>query len=437
MSRSFLPRALAVAVLALPLPAQTPARPLTLGDAARLAAEQSAAAQVARLRASEASARATQSRAALLPTVTASLADGQRTFNTASFGFTLPGLNPDGVVLGPVRTVDVRGRVVAPVLAPAALGRYRSAQAAVTGADAEARAVAEQSAAVAALAYVRTLRGEGLVAARSADSSLAAELLEIARRQLAAGVGVALDVTRAQAQLAAVRTQLIGARNERDRARLDLVRALGLPLDAVVTLADSLDGEAPVALDPSAAQAAARARPDVAAATAAVEVATRALRAARAERLPTLGVFADDGVISRRYAHLLPTYTTGIQLSVPVFEGFRHGAREAELTASLRQAEARRDDLLRQAETDLAVAQLDLSSAREQVAASRERLRLAEQEVAQARERFRAGVTGNAEVISAQLALDAARGQHVDVLTGLQTARLTVARAQGRVTALP
>ena len=437
MSRSFLPRALAVAVLALPLPAQTPARPLTLGDAARLAAEQSAAAQVARLRASEASARATQSRAALLPTVTASLADGQRTFNTASFGFTLPGLNPDGVVLGPVRTVDVRGRVVAPVLAPAALGRYRSAQAAVTGADAEARAVAEQSAAVAALAYVRTLRGEGLVAARSADSSLAAELLEIARRQLAAGVGVALDVTRAQAQLAAVRTQLIGARNERDRARLDLVRALGLPLDAGVALADSLDGEAPVALDPSAAQAAARARPDVVAATAAVEVATRALRAARAERLPTLGVFADDGVISRRYAHLLPTYTTGIQLSVPVFEGFRHGAREAELTASLRQAEARRDDLLRQAETDLAVAQLDLSSAREQVAASRERLRLAEQEVAQARERFRAGVTGNAEVISAQLALDAARGQHVDVLTGLQTARLTVARAQGRVTALP
>jgi len=210
-----------------------------------------------------------------------------------------------------------------------------------------------------------------------------------------------------------------------------------LPIDAAVVLADSLDGAAPATLDPAAAQAAARGRPDVTAATAAVEIATRALRAARAERLPTVGVFADNGVISRQYAHLLPTYTTGIQLSVPVFEGFRHGAREAELTAALRGAETRRDDLLRQAEAELAIAQLDLSSAREQVEASRERLRLAEQEVAQARERFRAGVTGNAEVISAQLALDAARGQHVEVLTGLHTARLTLARAQGRVTALP
>lgn len=437
MTRSAFLFVLCIPAAALRLAGQTPARPLTIGDAARLAATQAATAQVARYRAAEASARAVQARAALLPAVTASLADGQRTFNTASFGFTLPGLNPNGVVLGPVRTVDVRGRVVAPLLAPAATGRYRTAQAAVTGAEAESRAAAEQAASIAALAYVRALRGEGLVVARSADSSLAAELLDIARRQLAAGVGVALDVTRAQAQLAAARTQLIGARNERDRARLDLVRALGLPLDATVVLADSLDGAAPATLDASAAQAAARARPDVASANAAVEIATRALRAARAERLPTIGLFADDGVISRQYSHLLPTYTTGLQLSVPVFEGFRHGAREAELTASLRQAETRRDDLLRQAEADLAVAQLDLSSAREQVEASRERLRLAEQEVTQARERFRAGVSGNAEVISAQLALDAARGQHVEVLTGLQAARLTFARAQGRVTALP
>jgi len=49
------------------------------------------------------------------------------------------------------------------------------------------------------------------LSARIADSVLAADLLTIAREQLTAGVGVALDVTRAQSQLAGSRAQLIAA----------------------------------------------------------------------------------------------------------------------------------------------------------------------------------------------------------------------------------
>src|SRR5260221_7494138 len=46
---------------------------------------------------------------------------------------------------------------------------------------------------------------------------------------------------------------------------------------------------------------------------------------------------------------------------------------------------------------------LNLRSSSEAVGAARERLALAEQEVAQARERFQAGVSGNADVITASL----------------------------------
>ena len=73
-----------------------------------------------------------------------------------------------------------------------------------------------------------------MLEARLADSSLAADLLNIAQQQLRAGVGIALDVTRAQAQLASTRAQLIAARSERDRSQLDFLRALGLSLDAHV-----------------------------------------------------------------------------------------------------------------------------------------------------------------------------------------------------------
>ncbi len=434
--------ALAQTAVATPPAAAAPIE-LTLGAAARLAARQSLGATIAGLRVEGATARAQQSRASLLPSVSAAVADGQRTFNTASFGLSFPGFNADGEVRGPVRTVDVRGRVTANLYAPATLGRYRTAQAAVEGAEADAAAASEAAAANAALAYVRLLRGEAQVQARAADSSLAVELLEIARSQLRAGTGVALDVTRAQAQLAMVRTQSIAARSERDRARVALLRALALPVGSTLVLGDSLGdalGEAPgetLGAESGGAGAARAARPDLRAANTAVETARRALRATRSEARPSLGLFADDGLTSNGYAHLLNTYTLGLQLSIPVWEGGRREGRVAEQDVALREAEAKVRDLEAQVDAELLTARLDLASAQQQVEASRERLRLAEQEVAQARERFRAGVSGNADVIAAQLALDASRSLHVDVQSALISARVALARAEGRVSQLP
>ncbi|MCC6318312.1 MAG: TolC family protein [Gemmatimonadaceae bacterium] len=438
MTRPLLACALALGAVT-PVRAQQAPRTLTLGGAARLATELSAPATLARYRAREADGRAREARAALLPSAHASFADGQRTFNTASFGLPLPGFDAHGEIIGPVRTVDVRGRVTATLLDPAARGRLGGARAAAVAADADAASVAEQTAVAAALAYVRALRATAHLAARASDSSLAAGLLRIAQDQLQAGVGVALDVTRASTQLSAVRAQLIVARNEVDRAHLDLLRSVGLPLDAQVALADSL---APLDADqhttlPSAIEHARRERQDVLAARAALDAARRNARAARAERLPTVGVFGDDGVTSNSYPYLLGTWAWGIQVSVPLFDGFRSGARAEQRDAATRQAEARLHDLEQQAEADVRGAYFDVASSREQLDAAVERLRLAELEVAQARDRFSAGVSGNADVIAAQLGLNGARSLYVDALAAQHTARIALARSQGRVTALP
>src|SRR2546423_3561990 len=247
---------------------------LSLGDAARLAARQAGVSVAAQYRAQQARGRALESRSALLPHVSASYSDGERTFNTASFGLPLPGFDPSGQIIGPVRTVDLRGRVVANLLDPAGIGRYRSAQAAADGAYAEAAVATNQAAAIATAAYVRTLRAEAQVSGRAADSSLATDLLGIAQRQLQAGVGVALDVTRARAQLAGTRAQLIAARAERDRARLELAGTLGLDHVAALRLKDSLVQVA-VSLPPEsdAIASAMRDRADLRAAAAATETA--------------------------------------------------------------------------------------------------------------------------------------------------------------------
>ena len=436
------------------LGAQQPAPPslgqpvrLSLGDAARLAARQSNGVQTAEQREAEAVARVRQSRAALLPELSANALQSGRTFKSVTFGISLPSapgqpplFNPECEVLGPVNTLDLRGRVQANLMDPAAIARRRTAQTAADAARADIGNAGDIAASQAAVAYIRVQRGNAQLSARLADSVLARELLNIAQSQLEAGVGVALDVTRAQSQLAGIRAQLISARNERDRAQLDLRSALNLSLDTPVELTDSLTSVVPedLALDEATATARAlRDRPDLRAAEEQLRAARHTVSAIRAERLPSISAFGDEGTIGKSGSNrLLPTYTYGVQLSLPIFDGFRREGRIQEQEAVTRELDVRRRDLEQQASIDVRGALLDLAAAKEALSASRERLRLAEQEVAQARERFRAGVAGNADVVTAALTLNAARSQYVDVLTALQQARVSLARAEGAVTQL-
>ncbi len=420
---------------------------LTLGDAARLAAKQSTPALAAQLRAREAAARVTETRADLLPTFSTLALQSGHTLNSATFGIDFPTpagekpfFDPNGQVIGPVNTLDVRARATVPAIDFAARERVTSARMALSASEAAATSAGEEAAVIAATAYLRAARADAIVAARAADSLLADSLVSIARDQLSAGVGVALDVTRAQSQLAGVHAQLISARGEQRRSRLELVRAIGAPLDAPVTLASPLDAMPVNDAVPSEAPAVAvalRSRADLVSAQRAIDAARQGAQAIRAERLPSLAAFGDDGAIGTSPSHMLNTYSWGIQLSVPVFDGFRREGRISEQHAVASGLELQRRELERQVIVEVRTALLDLTTASDQVVAARERLRLAQQEYAQSQDRFRAGVAGNADVVTASLALNAARNLVIDALSSYQTARVELARAQGTATALP
>jgi outer membrane protein len=438
------PALVACVIAVSPARAQTPAPvSLSLGDAARLAAKQNGTAVAARFRAEQADARVTQHRADLLPNVSLSALENGRTLNTATFGIDFPTatgqppvFDPNGELQGPVNTLDTRGHFSQSLFDPAAIARVRSARASATASDLDADAAAEQAASNAAVAYVRAARAEAQLGARVADSTLAEDLLRIARDQLTAGVGVGLDVTRAQSQLATIRAQLIAARNDRGRTRLELLRQLGLPLDTRLTLTDSLAGlwfEDSLPSEEQAIAQALRTRPDLRSVDAQLTAIERQLGAVRSERLPSVSAFGDYGAIGKNGGSMIGTYNWGVQLSLPIFDGLRREGRVEEQSALRGEVDVRRRDLREQASVEVRTALLDLASAREAVAAARERVRLAEQEVAQASERFRAGVAGNADVITAALTLNAARTQYVDALASYQAARVALARAQGSI----
>jgi outer membrane protein len=421
---------LAIATPAFAQSAQQPPLVVTLGGAARIAAEKSAAPEAARQRVAQAEARVRQRRSEFLPNLSIAASDAERTFNSATFGIEFRDaatgrflFDPNGQVLGPVKTWDLRGTLRQNLFDFGSFARLSAAKASVTAVTSDASGAGQQAAAVAAQAYVRAVRADAQLSARVADSTLADELLGIA-----------------QSQAAGARASLISARNERNRSRLELYRALGLPLGSPITLADSLLGlptNSALPTEQEATERAMRTRADLRAADEQMRAAELQFDAIKAERLPSLGLFADQGSIGKSTSHLLPTYTWGIQLSLPVFDGFRREGRQDEQRAVIKELDVRKRDLTQQTTIEVRGALLDLASAREQLAANEERLGLAEQELTQARDRFKAGVAGNADVITASVNLNASRAQMIDARAAFQNARVALARAQGTVTELP
>ncbi len=407
--------------------------PLTLFAAIASATRESGAVQIATARTQQADDRIGQSRAALLPSLGASASSGSRTFNLKAQGFPLPPNAPD--IIGPIDGVDARVRITQPLVDATAWSRYRAARLGARAGHADLLTATESAAQAAALAYLRSARAEALVSARDQDLQLALELLRLAREQHAAGVSPAIDTTRASTQAAASRAALLVAQNQRDRARLDLARALRIGTGEAFVPVDTLS-EALVAVqvptDRDAAVAFARDhRPELLGESARVLRARTERSATNLERVPRLDVAADWGRNGQTTDDWKNTHSYAIGLSWPVFDGLRRESRLAEQGAALREAEVRSRDAEDMVRSEVEAALLDLDSGHEQRLVAVDRLRLAEEEVEQASERFRNGVAGNIEVINAQLSLLRARDAEIDARFAVAAARVALARATG------
>jgi outer membrane protein len=420
-------------VLAVPSPAvaqqpTVPHGPLTLLQAITLGRSQGVDAAIARLDVRTAEARVGQRRADLLPTIDGNAALTHQTLNLDEFGIPIA-----SGVTDPFDIYRLQLRASQTIFDASLIGRLRAARDTAVAAGLDARAAGEIAGATAGLAYLRALSARETVRAREADSTIAAELLDQARRLVGAGVSPAIDATRSEVSFAAVRTQLEVARNGADRASLDLLRSLDLPSGARLELADSLGtGALDLPLDPDSAAAFARAhRAELAAEHARTEAAHRSLGAIRAEYLPSLGVTGAYQKTGQQTSSLSGSYNVQLELTVPILDGFRRQHRVKEQNLRVDIQEIREHDLVNQVETEARQSVLDLASARQQVAIAGDRLRLAEQELSQAQQRFQAGVAGTVETTNAQSSVIAARDALIQARVNFGTARVGAYRALG------
>ncbi|HVP14088.1 MAG TPA: TolC family protein [Terriglobales bacterium] len=415
-----------------------PGGSLSLADAVARAAGAAPGVQIAALRIREAQARSGQALSALLPTLSGAAFNMQRTFNFNTLGISfpaIPGFPTFPTIIGPVYQFDARFRGSQTLIDPASYVRLRSAKLAVGVSLAEQNGSAETAAQSAALAYVRAARAAAQITARAADLGLARELRSLAEDQLRAGTAAEIDVIRARTQEAAARGALLVARNQADRAAIDLARALGIDPAMRFTLTDTLAaalGGSQAPPEPEAAvKLALERRPELVAERGRLQRARTDRLAIHAERLPRLDVSGDWGASGVHVRDAVPTRDLEIALSMPIFDGLRREDRVAEQNAIAREAEVRVRDLERQVAADVRGAALDVSSGLELESVAMERLDLAQQELDQARVRFTSGVAGNIDVIDAQSNLIRARDAVIDARTAVVSARIALARAAG------
>jgi len=436
------PAVLLLVVLLVPARAEVPALPppgevlrLSLSQAVGIALgpDGSARVQLARELVNQARTRAAQARAALLPNLDGSLSYQSRTQNLQSFGLLIrtPGfLIPPFV--GPFTVFDARAAATQSVFDLASIRRYQSARSVVSGAEADRLSAEEQTRQQVARAYLGALRAQAVLQAERANAELADRLLRLATEQKNAGTGTAIEVTRARVQVSSQRQRLLVAENEDRRARLLLLRAMGLDLGIAVETVDPMASlpPGPTTFE-QALQTAFVSRPDWIAQQRREEAARLNREAVTAERLPSVAVFGDYGSSGAAINDSLATRSVGFSVRIPIFDGGRRDARRAETRSLWDQERIRSRDLKAQIELEIRLAQDALASTSEQVKTAEEGLALAENELAQAQRRYEAGMAPGIELTDAQTRLERARENRISALYAYNVARIDQAAATG------
>ncbi len=387
----------------------------------------------------QARARSSQSRAAFLPNIDSYVTQQNLTRNLAALGIQqvlpiqIPGYTFPKLV-GPFSVFDARATATQTVFDLSSIRRYQAAKTAVGQAEMERENAEDQVRDQVARFYLAALRAQATVEAAQANLELAQALLELAENQKFAGTGTGIEITRAKVQLANERQRLLVAHDELNRARLQLLRTMGVDFSLSVELTEHLDFLPVTPLETQdALRIALESRADWKAQKKRENTARLNSSAVKSERIPSLNIFGDYGSIGLGIDDSVPTRVYGFTVRIPIFDGGRRDARRAESSSQLQQELARTRDLRAQIELEIRLAQDSLSSAEEQVQTAQEGLRLSEDELARAQRRFEAGMGSSIEVTDAQTRLERAQDNRIQALFNFNLARIDFSMALGTI----
>ncbi|HKT46585.1 MAG TPA: TolC family protein [Candidatus Acidoferrales bacterium] len=424
------------------LPANAPAgvMKLTLEDAVKLALKQNTTQRIAVITAAESQQEKNTARAELLPQADLNLQESWQRLNLAAqFGgnvrnvFPIPAGNVPSHV-GPFSVFGAGVGFNGPLFDLTLFRRYQQAGANAKASQQDSLATREQVILLVVSQYIGTLRATADVQASQSRVNLAQALYDQAADLQREGVGTGIDTLRANVELQNEKQTLIEAQAQEQRSLYALSRLLNLDPRQELQLSDALsffDMPQPET-EPSIEQALAT-RPEWKSLESQIQAAEYSKKASSESRLPSVHYSGNWTQLGTEPSSVIPTYTYTGTLSVPLFTGGRIRSEIARANLEIQRTRQQQEDLRNSIALDVKTALINLNSARNEVGVANLGVQLAQQEVEQARDRFKAGVANNIEVIQAQDALARANDNQIAALYRFNQARADYARSIGQM----
>ncbi len=377
-----------------------------------------------------------QALSALLPNIAANAGESVTQVNLAAYGFQFklpPGLNfsiPS--VVGPFSYSQLQGTLSQSIYDPVQRRNWKAAKAIEQASVLSAKDARELVVLAVGGTYLQTVAYAARVASQHAQVENAQAVYNQAVTRKAAGTNSKIDVMRSLVELQTQKQRLNSLEADLEKQKIALARVIGLSQDRQISLTEPLNYRDVVIPDARAAigQAESR-RADLLALQTQVTAAQIALSAAHAERLPSITLNGDYGVLGPNPANTHGVFAITGSVNVPIFQGgrTRGDIQEAESTLNQRQAELA--DARTHVEQDVRNALIELKTATGQVHLTEDNRKYANETLSESRDRFAAGVATTVEVVQAQEQVASAENDYISSLFAFDLARLSLARATG------
>lgn len=280
-------------------------------------------------------------------------------------------------------------------------------------------------------AYFDSLRSKRLAEIAAGTVKESQQQLEMIQARIDAGDAAKVDRYPVEVQLANTRLNQLQAENEVRLAANTLRNAMGLGRGPMLPLVDLQEPTDEVPALEECLTVALKQRPELVRSSAQVTSAQASLWLAKVQRLPvpTISAGYERGLGGTEYDG---QWSVGIGVTMNIFDA---GSAAAEVTSSKARVDStalKADQLLKDICTEVEQAYLNLTNARERLAASRPSVELAQTNLEVAREKYRQELAIPLEIVSAEVSYADAQASHAQALYDSYIAQAQLDKAIGK-----
>lgn len=256
--------------------------------------------------------------------------------------------------------------------------------------------------------------------------------LELVAKRIQSGSAIQYDMLTTKVQLAREQNNKLDLENHLNQELINLKKLMGLSQESPLNIKGSFE----MNLNQPAVNSSAdlQNRPDYKELTDKEQSLMQQEKATGKMNMPSLN-FGFNGGFKNGYPQdlqkMFGNVVLGVNLKVPIFDGSATKYREQEVSASLKEVQARRENLKRNIEAQIAQAQSDYRNGKNKMSNVELQIQQAEAQVKLARLRYQSGVITSQDLIDAETNLAQARLQKVGIIYHILLSQYDLKKAMG------